>query len=222
MSTEKSSYHHGDLRSALLAAALDIIGELGPQQLTIREVARRAGVSHTAPYRHFADKDQLILAVAEQGFELMRQTMTDKKAAAPQDEINQFAASGQAYIDFALQHPAHYRIMYSGNLLSSTGQQSLQHTSSDTFKEMVSDMKTCQELNILRPGDPAQQALAILSTVHGFVTLVNDNRVNALLGDDYQLDDIRDTVMAAIFESLGFAPPPILSPIFENVQSLLP
>ncbi len=58
MATEKSSYHHGDLRSALLAAALDIITELGPQQLTIREVARRAGVSHTAPYRHFADKDE--------------------------------------------------------------------------------------------------------------------------------------------------------------------
>ena len=207
MPAEKSSYHHGDLRSALLAAALDIIAELGPQQLTIREVARRAGVSHTAPYRHFADKDQLILAVVEQGFELMRQTIAEKKAAAPQDEINQFAASGQAYIDFALQHPAHYRIMYSGNLLSSTGQQSLQHTSSDTFKEMVSDMKTCQELNILRPGDPAQQALAILSTVHGFVMLVNDNRVNALLGDDYQIDDIRDSVMAAIFEGLGIAPP---------------
>jgi AcrR family transcriptional regulator len=201
--TEKSSYHHGDLRSALLAAALDIIAELGPQQLTIREVARRAGVSHTAPYRHFADKDQLILAVVEQGFELMRQTIAKKKAAAPQDEINQFAASGQAYIDFALQHPAHYRIMYSGNLLSSTGQQSLQHTSSDTFKEMVSDMKTCQELNILRPGDPAQQALAILSTVHGFVTLVNDNRVNALLGDDFQVDTARDAVMMAIFAGLG-------------------
>ena len=125
MPTAKPSYHHGDLRSALLDAAVDIITELGPQQLTIREVARRVGVSHTAPYRHFADKDQLILAVVEQGFELMSQTMAEKKAAAPQDEINQFAASGQAYIDFALQHPAHYRIMYSGNLLSSTGQQSL-------------------------------------------------------------------------------------------------
>ena len=64
-------------------------------------------------------------------------------------------------------------------------------------------MKACQELNILRPGDPAQQALAILSTVHGFVTLVNDNRVNALLGDDFQIDVARDAVMAAIFIGLG-------------------
>ena len=93
MPAPKPSYHHGDLRSALLDAALDIISELGPQQLTIREVARRAGVSHAAPYRHFADKDQLILAVVEQGFELMRQTIADKKAAAPQDDLHQFAAS---------------------------------------------------------------------------------------------------------------------------------
>jgi AcrR family transcriptional regulator len=203
----KPNYHHGDLRSALLEAALNVINESGPQQLTIREVARRAGVSHTAPYRHFADMDELIRAVVEQSFELMQQTLRDRKAAAPQDPLNQFAASGQAYIDFGLQYPAYYRVMYSGDLLSSTGQQSLQHTSSDTFSEMVRDMETCQKLNILRPGDPAKQALAIISTVHGFVTLVNDNRVDALLGEDFDVEEARDSVMAAIFEGLGAIPP---------------
>ena len=208
MTTAKSNYHHGDLRSALLDAALEIINELGPQQLTIREAARRAGVSHTAPYRHFADKNQMIVAVLEQGFDLLKQTMQAKKAAAEKDPIYQFAASGMAYIDFALQHPAYYRVMYSGDLLSSSGQGSLQHTSSDTFKELVEDMKTCQQLNILKPGIPELQALSILSTVHGFVTLVNDNRVNALLGDNFQLDEIRDAVMAAIFEGIGAVIPP--------------
>ncbi len=203
MAASKANYHHGDLRTALLDAALAIIAETGPQGLTIREVARRAGVSHTAPYRHFTDKDELIVAVVEQGFTLMQQTMLDKKAAADQDPISQFAASGIAYIDFALEHPAYYRVMYSGDLLSSVGQLSLQHTSANTFKDMISDMETCQQLNILRPGDPAKQALAIISIMHGFVTLVNDNRVGALLGDDYQLDDIRDVIMKSIFEGLG-------------------
>jgi hypothetical protein len=93
--------------------------------------------------------------------------------------------------------------MYSGDLLSSTGQQSLQHTSSDTFRQLVDDISTCQQLGVLRPGDPALQALAILSTVHGFVTLVNDNRVSTLLGPDYELEEVRDMVLTSTFQGLG-------------------
>jgi hypothetical protein len=137
----------------------------------------------------------------------MQATLQEKKAAADKDPISQFAASGSAYIDFALGHPTYYRVMYSGDLLSTTGQQSLQHTSSETFKDMIEDMKTCQELNILRPGDPAKQALAIISTVHGFVTLVNDNRAGALLGDNYDIEEIKNSVLASIFEGLGANPP---------------
>ena len=203
MPTQRANYHHGDLRSALLEAALHIINDQGPRQLTIREVARKAGVSHTAPYRHFANKDDLIVAVVKQGFELMRQTMQAEKAAAEQDPVSQFAASGMAYVEFALQHSAYYRIMHSGDLLSSTGQHSLQHTGTETFAEMVADIKTCQGLGIVRPGDPTLQALTILSTIHGFVTLVIDNRVNALLGDTYQIAQIRDAILTAIFEGLG-------------------
>ena len=203
MSLPKSSYHHGDLRCALLEAALDIIAEHGPQQLTIREVARKVGVSHTAPYRHFANKDDLILAVVKQGFELMQQTMQDKKAAADPDPLSQFAASGTAYVDFALDNPAYYRVMYNGDLLSSTGQHTLQHTTSETFSEVVNDIRTCQELHIVRPGDPTLQAMSILSSIHGFVTMVIDNRVNALLGDKYPLQEVRDAMLGSIFEGIG-------------------
>lgn len=208
MTAQKTSYHHGDLRAALLEAALEIITEHGPQKLTIREVARKACVSHTAPYRHFANKDDLIVAVVKQGFELMSQTMLDKKNAAEPDPISQFAASGTAYVDFALQHPAYYRVMYSGDLLTSTGQHTLQHTSAETFAELVSDVKTCQELGIIRPGNPALQALSLLCTIHGFVTMVIDNRVSSLMGEDYPVDEIRDVILAAIFQGLGVEPTP--------------
>ncbi|MDG1943176.1 MAG: TetR/AcrR family transcriptional regulator [Halioglobus sp.] len=203
MTTAKEKYHHGDLRSALLEAALAVLNEIGPQGLTIREVARRAGVSHAAPYRHFTDKDELVLAVVEQGFELMQETMRAEKAAVPDDPLNQFAASGLAYVNFALEHPAHYRVMFSGDLLSSTGQVSLQHTSRAALQEMVSNITECQHLGVVREGDPVTQALTILSTIHGFVSLVNDNRIEHLIVKPSSLESIRDAVLTMIFEGLG-------------------
>jgi AcrR family transcriptional regulator len=199
----KAAYHHGDLRAALLDAALAIIEDTGPQGLTIREVARRAGVSHAAPYRHFIDKDELILAVVEQGFELLHDTMTAEKAAAGPDPADQFAASGMAYLGFAMRFPAYYRVMFSGDLLNSTGHESLRHTSSRAFTQLLADLKVCQELKILREGDPVLQAIAILSSVHGFATLANDNRVGYLVGESYTIEQVRDFVMGAIFEGLG-------------------
>ena len=106
MAELKTSYHHGNLRSALLDAAASVISEIGPQGLTIREVASRAGVSHAAPYRHFSGKDDILLAVVEQGFALLEQTMAERKAAADGDPISQFAASGMAAVDFALEQGA--------------------------------------------------------------------------------------------------------------------
>lgn len=203
MSAVKEKYHHGDLRAALLDAAVTVIDEIGPQGLTIREVARRAGVSHAAPYRHFTDRDELILAAVEQGFELLQQTMDAEKAAAEKDPMSQFAASGLAYLEFALNNPAYYRVMFSGDLLSSTGHVTLQHTSQDALKEMVDNIAQCQRLGMVREGDPATQALTILATMHGFVSLVIDNRVDHLIRGEYSTAGLRDAVLNNIFQGLG-------------------
>lgn len=203
MATAKMAYHHGDLRTALIDSALEIIEELGAQGLTIREVARRAGVSHAAPYRHYADKDELILAVVERGFDLLQETMLVARKEAGEDPLAQFAASGQAYLSFALRYPTYYRVMFSGDLLNSNGHESLQHTSSAAFKQMKDDLVTCQKLGIVRQGDAFLQAVSIVSTVHGYVSLVNDNRISHLVGDKYSDSDIQGFVMSAMFEGLG-------------------
>ena len=203
MAEAKSNYHHGNLRSALLDAAASIISDTGPQGLTIREVASRAGVSHGAPYRHFSGKDDILLAVVEQGFALLEQTMAERKAAADDDPISQFAASGMAYVDFALQQSAYYRVMFSGNLLSAGGELSLEHTSRETLQEMVRNIEECQALGIVRQGNPEVLALTIWSTVHGFVSLANDGRLDHLLQDDANADSLRDEVLGAIFQGLG-------------------
>ncbi len=203
MAVVKAAYHHGDLRTALIEAALEIIDEIGPQGLTIRKVAHRAGVSHAAPYRHFPDKDDLILAVVERGFELLDEEMDRARSAAGSDPIAQFAASGEAYLDFAMSYPAYYRVMFSGDLLASKGNEALRHTSAASFVRMIDDLRMAQDMGLVRSGDPTLQAVAIVSTVHGFVSLANDNRLDQVYGGQYTEKQVRDFVITAIFEGLG-------------------
>jgi len=104
----KRSYHHGNLREALIAAGLRAIAEDGPTAFSLRDVARRAGVSAAAPYRHFVDKEALFAAIAVESLERLRATMDEALATAPADPLDRFRATGVAYVRFAVAHPAHF------------------------------------------------------------------------------------------------------------------
>src|ERR1041384_987611 len=95
-----ASYHHGDLRQAVLRKAGEVLEKEGVDALSLREVARRAGVSHNAPYRHFPDRDSLLVALVEEGFQML----LDALARRPRREM------GEAYVDFALAHPQRFRL----------------------------------------------------------------------------------------------------------------
>src|SRR5258706_14773603 len=110
----KRAYPHGNLRQGLVAAALELSGQRGVPALTLREVARRVGVTHAAPHRHFADRAALVAAVAEQGFRGLRAHMEAVRASAPARAVSQrLRALGVAYVQYALAHPAHLRVMFS-------------------------------------------------------------------------------------------------------------
>src|SRR6266852_9798457 len=103
----RRAYHHGNLREALLQGAVRVIAELGPTAFTLREVARRAGVSHNAPYRHFRDKDALLAAVATQGFRELTQAMVEAAGQRP-DALDRLKRAGLGYVTFALRRPEHF------------------------------------------------------------------------------------------------------------------
>ena len=113
-SREERPYHHGDLRVALLRAAAELLAEQGEAAISLREVARRAQVSHNAPYRHFADREALLAALAEQGFNELLEHMR----VVAQGEQGQavLAALGRCYVDFALQRRGLFRLMFTGTL----------------------------------------------------------------------------------------------------------
>src|SRR5215213_540349 len=100
-------YHHGDLRPVLIAVATEVIGEHGATSMSMRDVARRAGVSHTAAMYHFGDKAGLLAAVAAEGYESLRDTLADA-----QRRHRSFLEVGVAYVRFAVAHPAHFEVMF--------------------------------------------------------------------------------------------------------------
>ncbi len=109
----RATYHHGDLRRALVDAAVAIIADRGAEAFTLREAARRLGVNHRAAYRHFADKTSLLAAVAEQGFvALMDGARAEIAAAAASDPEARLLALARAYVAFADAQPAHFRVMF--------------------------------------------------------------------------------------------------------------
>jgi AcrR family transcriptional regulator len=172
----KERYHHGDLRQALLDAALRLISEEGFAALTLREVARRAGVTHAAPYRHFADKEELLGAVALEGFRMMTAAMRERMAREER-LLERFSASGIAYVLFAVEHPAHFRVMFGPHLTRGLDPEAIAHEDADAFGLLVDTIQECQRAGVLGEGEPRDLALSAWSMVHGLASLLVDRRL---------------------------------------------
>jgi AcrR family transcriptional regulator len=112
----REGYHHGNLKEALVEAALDLIARKGPAGFTFAEAARSAGVSPAAPYRHFRDRDELLASIAQQGFEQFEARLNAAWNDGRPDTLTAFQRVGKAYLAFAREHPAHYSAMFESGL----------------------------------------------------------------------------------------------------------
>ncbi|MFI5509045.1 TetR/AcrR family transcriptional regulator [Mycobacterium sp. NPDC051804] len=166
---ERAKYHHGDLKRALTDAALQLVQERGPKGFTLREVARRAGVSAAAPYRHFADKAQLLAAVAAQGFVQLHEALDGTVAANP-DPSQQALAMGKAYVRWAVGHPDYYQVMF-GSELDKTESPDVLAAGARAFDDLLDTIKRCQQTGLLPAGDPHTTAGPIWSLLHGISML---------------------------------------------------
>jgi AcrR family transcriptional regulator len=169
---DKPHYHHGDLRQALVDASLQLIAQEGFGALTLREVARRAGVTHAAPYRHFADKEELLVAVAEEGFRAMAARMKERMARyrSPEERLRE---CGVAYVLFAVEHPAHFRVMF-GPHFTKPLKPAPPGSEADSFGLLVSCLGEMQRAENLRSGELPELALQCWSLVHGLASLLVD------------------------------------------------
>ena len=171
--------HDGGLRRDLIDAALELVEASGTRGLSWREIARRADVSHSAPYRHFANKEELLAAVAEQGFRNLTERMVEQMAGASDDVSKRLEAMAIAYVEFAAENPAHFRVMFGRDVPDINKHSALReaHDVADgLFRTGVAQVleeagKSGMEV------DADAFTLMAWSLVHGLASLTVDGRV---------------------------------------------
>jgi AcrR family transcriptional regulator len=156
----RDSYHHGDLKAAILGQAAVLVAERGADGISLRELARAAGVSHAAPAHHFTDRRGLFTALATEGFGLL--------AAALADARPRFVDAARAYVRFALDHPGHYEVMWDKSLYDATDV-ALIAAEAAAGEELSRGVGTLADPKA--KADPNGAALAAWSLVHGFSLL---------------------------------------------------
>lgn len=176
----RPNYHHGDLRAVILAEAARLVAERGADGISLRELARGAGVSHAAPAHHFTDRRGLFTALATEGFRLLTGALTEARG--------RFTDAALAYVRFALEHPGHYQVMFNRSLLDPSDAE-LAAAEAAAGAELSRGVATLRDPNAR--ADPAAAQLAAWSLVHGFSTLWLNEAVNAQI----KKADPMDTVM---------------------------
>jgi AcrR family transcriptional regulator len=167
----KKAYHHGDLERALVDTAVRMIQEEGVQALTLRGVGARLGVSRTALYRHFDDKQALLARVAAEGFKRFHEALAEAAARAEARRADPMPAMAAAYATFARSHPSHYQTMFSGVLTDGKGHPDLQTHGDAAFGVLLTAIRRGQEQGRIRPGDPVELAEITWALSHGIATL---------------------------------------------------
>ncbi|MGI5430291.1 TetR/AcrR family transcriptional regulator [Streptomyces sp. CA-179760] len=161
-------YHHGDLRRALTDAALDLIGERGPKGFTLTEVARRAGVSTAAPYRHFTDKADLLATVAELGFQRLHDAL--RTAPDGHDSRDRLIELGRAYLRWALEHPSFYLVMF-GSEVKGADHPGLDRAFEAAFGTLLEAVDAARSDGTLQNRDANAMAGSLWALVHGVASL---------------------------------------------------
>src|SRR5581483_11011485 len=169
---EPKPYHHGDLRRVLIDAALKLVEEGGPEAVSVREAARRAGVSAGAPFRHFESRVALMTAVAEEAQRRFRAEIDAALAAAPPDDpLQRFRSFGIAYLRWAMQNPAHFEIISSGRHFDHDGAAGLSRDNAELIALTERLLTEAFARGQLKPTHPKQVQIAGRALVYGFARM---------------------------------------------------
>ena len=202
---QERPYHHGDLRRAIVKAALEILKETRTLDFSLRELARCAGVSHNAPYKHFADKRELLAAVSAAGFELLTQRMA-REIENHAHARGQLFAVLRAYIDHGVDNPALYGLMFGGHLSGPEhSRPAIERTEAEMTKALLVGVITAGGLGRPIPQTARNERkiagaiLACWSLVHGLTLLLADG----LVGPQKKAGALADSLVQSLLDGLA-------------------
>jgi len=205
------TYQHGDLKEALVQAGLKLLTEGGVESLSLRAAAQLAGVSHAAPYRHFADKDALVAAIAERGFRLLTRSMSDEVARAVRahahvDVRARLRGAGVGYVRFALAHPGYFRVIFSGLVPDAAVSAELRAAGDEAYAVLRGLIAEGVAHGTLVAADIDELSLAAWSVVHGLGMLAVNGQLKAWGDGAATVERLATTVVRFLERGIVQAP----------------
>jgi AcrR family transcriptional regulator len=202
---KEGRYHHGNLRRALLDAALMLVEREGPKGVSLRSVARLAGVSPAAPYRHFPGKEGLLAVVAEEGFRNMTGAMEAAVEANKELPLASFRAIAFSYVKFAAVHPSHFRVMFGPEVADRSRYPGLKESSERSLELLARMIRSCQRPDLIGGVDAKELAVAAWATLHGLATLLVDGQLDEPHGTDAELQAVTNRVADVLYRGLSYS-----------------
>lgn len=196
-------YHHGDLRHALIQAGLELLTEGGAVALDLRKVARKVGVSHAAPYRHFADKQALVAAINEEGFRRLAERIRTTVREAPDEAFEQLQAVALAYVHFARENPWLMREMFSGLTVEREAFPDLSAAAKAVFTLYMEVVRRGQEEGSIIEGDPGALAGVLWSLLHGVAMLTIEHQMRPYTDGPEGTEQVTRFSIDLLYQGLG-------------------
>ena len=196
-------YHHGNLKNALIEAAISQIANHGARALSLRELSRSIGVSHASTYRHFPNKESVLATIAEQGFEKLTRAM--EAAARPHagDPLEMLQATGVAYVEFGVTYPHHLQVMFGDLITHHENYPALLESSKKAYEVLVSVVREAQQTGRIGAQNERLVTLAAWAQVHGLAMLIASGQIRPEGAERIEHKSLAASVIALLRDGLS-------------------
>jgi len=200
---KSDQYHHGDLKNALIDAGINILKQKGIRGLSLRSAAQEAGVSHSAPYAHFKDKQALIAAISTRGLQQFYEKVSQIAECHQKEPNVQLYEVAWAYVSFAMHDTGLFKIIFSSIIEREHDYPDFVKISHQNFGLIVDVIENNQRAGILKRGDSNLIAISIWSMVHGFISLYLEKQIPSVILGEYQTQQLLRTILNQFITSVN-------------------